>query len=201
MRQEKRLARKEQLLMAAQKVFARKGYHDAGVADIVKEAGVAHGTFYIYFQSKREAFEILIDQLAKEFYETFASFPLEEVKTKEDYDKTQRVLARKAIKVITEHQDLAKIFFWESIGLDEDLNRKVIVMQDRFIELAVKNIHYGIAAGYIHEGIDPEGSASFLVGGLWNLAFRWAFKGYSERTVVRQIDKILDTYYYGILKQ
>jgi AcrR family transcriptional regulator len=200
MRQEKRLARKEQLLMAAQKVFARKGYHDAGVADIVKEAGVAHGTFYIYFQSKREAFEILIDQLAKEFYETFASFPLEEVKTKEDYDKTQRVLARKAIKVITEHQDLAKIFFWESIGLDEDLNRKFIVMQDRFIELAVKNIHYGIAAGYIHEDIDPEGSASFLVGGLWNLAFRWAFKGYSERKVVGQIDKILDTYYYGILK-
>jgi len=200
MRQERKLARKEQLLRAAQKVFAKKGYHDTGVADIVKEAGVAHGTFYIYFQSKREAFEILIDELAKAFYETFASFPIDEIQTKEDYNRTQRVLARKAIKVITDHKDLAKIFFWESIGLDEELNRKVIVMQDRFIELAVRNIHYGVAAGYIREDIDPEGSAGFLVGGLWNLAFRWSLKGFSEDKVVSQINKILDTYYYGILK-
>ena len=45
--------RREQVLLCAQRVFSRKGYHAAGVADIIQAAGVARGTFYLYFESKR----------------------------------------------------------------------------------------------------------------------------------------------------
>lgn len=45
--------RREQLLAAARAVFAEKGYERATVGDIVRAAGVAQGTFYLYFPSKR----------------------------------------------------------------------------------------------------------------------------------------------------
>ena len=48
------------LIDAARKVFERDGYVDTRVADIVEAAGVAHGTFYIYFQSKKEVFKAVI---------------------------------------------------------------------------------------------------------------------------------------------
>jgi len=51
-----------QLLEAAQTVFERQGFFDVRVADIVKEAGVAHGTFYTYFGSKEEVFRSLIEE-------------------------------------------------------------------------------------------------------------------------------------------
>ena len=47
--------RKEQILAAARVVFDEKGYEGATVSDIVKRAGVAQGTFYLYFASKRDA--------------------------------------------------------------------------------------------------------------------------------------------------
>lgn len=47
------VGRREQLLRAARTVFAEKGYDRATVGDVVRQAGVAQGTFYLYFPSKQ----------------------------------------------------------------------------------------------------------------------------------------------------
>ena len=54
-------ARRRQLLTAAIAVFARRGYRAAGISDIVSEAGVARGTFYLYFESKAQVFLAIAD--------------------------------------------------------------------------------------------------------------------------------------------
>lgn len=54
---------RRRLLDAAEAVFAEHGYHDASIVRIVERAGVAQGTFYIYFRSKLEVYEELIDDL------------------------------------------------------------------------------------------------------------------------------------------
>src|SRR5437868_8806409 len=46
--------RRRELLDAAVRVFARKGYHASRVGDIAEEAGVAHGLLYHYFASKED---------------------------------------------------------------------------------------------------------------------------------------------------
>jgi AcrR family transcriptional regulator len=51
------------LLEAAEEVFAELGYHDASVVKITDAAGVAGGTFYLYFQSKKEIFDELVREL------------------------------------------------------------------------------------------------------------------------------------------
>jgi AcrR family transcriptional regulator len=45
-----------EILEAAKQVFARKGFHDATMDDVAEQAGVAKGTLYLYFRSKREIF-------------------------------------------------------------------------------------------------------------------------------------------------
>ena len=51
---------KRQLILdAAVRVFARKGYHTSRVGDIAEEAGVAHGLLYHYFDSKDELLETI----------------------------------------------------------------------------------------------------------------------------------------------
>jgi TetR/AcrR family transcriptional regulator, fatty acid metabolism regulator protein len=51
--------KRRQLLDAAVRVFARKGYHASRVGDIAEEAGVAHGLLYHYFDSKDEVLEAI----------------------------------------------------------------------------------------------------------------------------------------------
>ena len=45
--------RRKQILDAARAVFGDKGYESATISDIVRKAGVAQGTFYLYFESKK----------------------------------------------------------------------------------------------------------------------------------------------------
>jgi TetR/AcrR family transcriptional regulator, fatty acid metabolism regulator protein len=51
--------RRRELLDAAVRVFARKGFRAARVGDIAEEAGVAHGLLYHYFRSKEEVLETI----------------------------------------------------------------------------------------------------------------------------------------------
>ncbi len=48
--------RHAEILDAAQKVFARKGFSEASVGEIAREAGVAKGTVYLYYPSKRDLY-------------------------------------------------------------------------------------------------------------------------------------------------
>src|SRR5258705_13198225 len=54
--------KREAILRAATKVFARTGYFNSKVADIAQEAGIADGTVYLYFNSKEEILHSLFDR-------------------------------------------------------------------------------------------------------------------------------------------
>jgi AcrR family transcriptional regulator len=57
--------RREQLLLAALKVFSRRGLAATKIGDIASEAGLSHGLVYHYFQSKDEIFTELVRRAAQ----------------------------------------------------------------------------------------------------------------------------------------
>src|SRR3954465_15205498 len=61
--------RREQLLDAALAVFGAEGYSAAKVSDIVGRAGVAQGTFYLYFRSKQEVMLALFERFQEALIE------------------------------------------------------------------------------------------------------------------------------------
>jgi AcrR family transcriptional regulator len=54
---------RRRLLDAAEQVFGELGYHDASMVKITEAAGVAQGTFYLYFDSKKAVFDELVRDL------------------------------------------------------------------------------------------------------------------------------------------
>ncbi|HET7386268.1 MAG TPA: helix-turn-helix domain-containing protein, partial [Nocardioidaceae bacterium] len=54
---------RRRLIAAAEQVFAERGYHDASIVKITEAAGVAGGTFYLYFSGKRQIFDELVEDL------------------------------------------------------------------------------------------------------------------------------------------
>jgi AcrR family transcriptional regulator len=57
----RREARRQQILQAALACFSEDGFHQTGMADIVRRSGMSHGAVYGYFQSKDEIIEALAD--------------------------------------------------------------------------------------------------------------------------------------------
>jgi AcrR family transcriptional regulator len=63
--------RRDELLDAAAKLFAKRGILETTVADIAEEAGVAKGTFYLYYPSKDHCIAALKRRLADELVDRF----------------------------------------------------------------------------------------------------------------------------------
>lgn len=67
-RSEQKAATRRQLLDAARRCFERQGYAGTAVGDIAREAGVAHGTFYVHFDGR----EAVADALLESFNDTLS---------------------------------------------------------------------------------------------------------------------------------
>lgn len=57
---------RDRLLLAAEEEFGTRGFHEASIAEITRRAGVAMGTFYVYFGSKEAVFRALVDHMGRE---------------------------------------------------------------------------------------------------------------------------------------
>ena len=57
----------QQIIKAAVRVFARKGYYNSRVSDIAREAGIAAGTIYLYFKTKDDILVTLFRDKMAEF--------------------------------------------------------------------------------------------------------------------------------------
>jgi AcrR family transcriptional regulator len=55
-----KLRRRDEIMAAAKKVFASNGFHSTTIADVAKEANLAYGSIYQYFDSKDDLFDALM---------------------------------------------------------------------------------------------------------------------------------------------
>jgi AcrR family transcriptional regulator len=79
------------LLRAARRVFEKRGYHEARIADITAAARMAIGSFYTYFDSKEEIFQCLLVDVENEVYESPERANPEEKRPIERIRETNRV--------------------------------------------------------------------------------------------------------------
>lgn len=63
---------RSRLVAAGEEVFGRRGYHDASIAEITQGAGVAQGTFYLYFEGKRDLLRAVVEERGHELRATLA---------------------------------------------------------------------------------------------------------------------------------
>src|SRR3954469_21081530 len=101
----KRLDRRSQLLASARTVFARRGFDDATVSEIVGRAGVAQGTFYLYFPGK----ESLAGAFAEMLAERFAAVAAERTHRCRTFDTALARVFDSAYEVAEEHRDVFMI--------------------------------------------------------------------------------------------
>jgi AcrR family transcriptional regulator len=69
------------LVEAAQKIFTERGYSKATISEIVKEAGIAQGTFYLYFKSKDDMVDAVAENVLKDMVGTVREIGLSTDKT------------------------------------------------------------------------------------------------------------------------
>ena len=104
---------KGEILSAALSVFSERGFHRAKMAEIAERAGVAVGTLYQYFPSKKALYETLL-------FETASSIHEKAIKVLSEEGPPQEVLKRFLeirLKTLRENEAVLKLHlreFWEA---------------------------------------------------------------------------------------
>src|SRR6184192_2646146 len=91
---EQTIDRRRDLLDAAVRVCARKGYHGSRVGDIAEEAGVAHGLLYHYFSSKEEVLRTIFRENWGELLERFRAVEGSDEPADEKLEGIAKILLR-----------------------------------------------------------------------------------------------------------
>lgn len=96
---------REKLLQAAEIEFGERGFHEAAISGITARAGVALGTFYVYFDSKEEVFRALVAYMGQ----LTRAFVAERVAAAPDRLTAERQGLEAFIQFVREHQNLYNI--------------------------------------------------------------------------------------------
>lgn len=106
--------RRAELLAASRAVFSQRGYHDTGISDIVQEVGCSRGTFYNYFDGKREVFAAVLEGMMQEVVEVIAPIDVTRDIPAQVRDNVERII--RAIMTA----DVFRVLFTEASGIDDE---------------------------------------------------------------------------------
>ena len=93
------------IIAAATKVFAKKGFFNARISDIAKEAKVADGTIYLYFNNK---FDILISVFEEEIGKIIEQIK-KAIEKETDPEKMLAIFAQKHLTAMKKNRNLAEV--------------------------------------------------------------------------------------------
>ncbi|RZN31605.1 MAG: TetR/AcrR family transcriptional regulator [Methanosarcinales archaeon] len=79
--------RRSELIDTAEELFLENGYEGTAVSEIVRNAGVAQGTFYHYFKSKNEVLSAITDRWTEEM-----RAGIEDIASRDDSDAIDKIL-------------------------------------------------------------------------------------------------------------
>lgn len=149
-------ATRRALLDAAEEVFGELSYDRASVAEITRRAGVAQGTFYVYFPDKEAAFVQLVRELNHSLRKTIAMA----VDGLTDRIEIERAGFRSFYEYVTKHSALYKI-----VREAEFVNEEIYRWHYRTLSAGyVRGLEKAIEAGQIRSDLDPETTAQLLMG-------------------------------------
>ena len=175
--------RRAQILTVARDVFSKRGYHAAKIEDIVAAAGIARGTFYLYFEDKRAIFEEIVDRtIARVGMAIVRVDPHDVGRTVADQ---LRENIRRIVRILLEDRATTKILLSDALGVDPAFDRKLLSFYDEMSSLMEHSLGDGQELGVVRAG-DVRLMAWLSMGALKEVMFQIVQRGaeYDEDKLV-----------------
>lgn len=193
--------RRRQILQAAEKVFSENGYHQTNIADIARELKIGHGTFYRYFKNKREIFESVVGDIIKRVSLVVSGEDPESTNTLNEYQRQVQRLGEKLFALFVKDPNIARMLFYESWGLDEEMREKFWQMMDtfgRYTELYLVN---GKKKGFLREDLETGVTALAINSLIFESGRRIAKSEDREKEKKTWMNAVINLMFHGIKRK
>lgn len=191
---ERKPQKKELIINAAIRVFADKGFYNAKVADVAREAGVADGTIYLYFKNKDD---LLISLFETKMEEILIRFSQAIAQAQSARDKLRRFISL-YFQMIEDDQALAEVFQVElrqSVKFLKDYHNQKFI---DFLNLIGQVIKDGQSSGEFNPALKINTMKLAIFGAIDELSRQWILAPDSKFNLKSTANEISDTLIKGL---
>ena len=187
--------RRRQILDAAVRAFAKRGYHACRVSDIAEEAGVAYGLVYHYFESK----DAVLEAIFREMWGMMVGA----INAVESLDDSPREQLRKACAIVLrtwrDYPDVVRVLVREVARSGEQLQREVEEIAEAFQALQ-RIVERGQEKGEFRTDLSPRLAAWIIYGALEEILTGWVHGQLpgGEADVERAVGTVVDVAHLGL---
>lgn len=153
-------SKREHITEAALKLFSEKGYHQTTVTEIAKQADVAKGTVYWYFESKKDLFRGILISGIKEMNQNIKN------KIKGDFSPSEKIeqIIFLYLKFFANSKEMSKMYEENSSGIDPEFKKQLVSLRQEAVDLIGQVVKEGQQTGDFTEKVDYQEAASLLLG-------------------------------------
>ncbi|MDH3258228.1 MAG: TetR family transcriptional regulator [Deltaproteobacteria bacterium] len=161
--------KRDKILLAALKIFSRKGFYKSKVSEIADEAGVADGTIYLYFKNKDDLLICIFEEKIAELIARLRE-KLAEVITPEE---KIWVFVENHLKLLEGNRDLAEMIQIELRQSNKFMKEYIPVQFLEYLDILSGIISEGIAARVFRDDINPTIARRIIFGALDEISLAW----------------------------
>lgn len=181
-------SKKDMIIEAASRMFAKKGFHQAKMDEIAVMAGVAKGTLYYNFSSKSKLFAATVTQGLNRIMDEIQ----EDLESDLPFMDHLHSLISNMIRLYISHSEVTRIYVNEmSSGIDDDVRMEIQDVRKKFIQFIQDILETGKAKGYL-KPLSCHLSALAVVGIIDALCTSH-LESSPDNTEAVSVDKTIDT--------
>ena len=184
----------EKILEAAVKVFAGKGFYNAKVAEIAREAGIADGTIYLYFKNKDD---ILISLFEEKINKIILRVQAEIQKIDDPVEKLRKFIAMH-LKLVREDRHLAEVIQVELRQSNKFMREYDPVKFLDYMNIISSVVKEGQQRNIFRKEVSPGIVKRALFGALDEMALHFVLVKESRYDIEKTADEIADIFILGL---
>lgn len=192
-----RIERRQQILNVALTVFAEKGYHATGVSDIIERAGIARGTFYLYYESKRALFDALLERIFLDLLAEIRPILVPDSPDSPSVETQVRGNATRVVHRLMSDRDTVRVLMAEAEGLDGEAQGRLREFYGRLAQWLAESLDDGVRLGIVHQ-CNTLVAAHALIGSIRGVFWAWAM-GLAEVDETIFVNELLGFLHGGLL--
>jgi AcrR family transcriptional regulator len=191
-----RRQRADEILAAARDVFAAQGYDNTAVAEIAHRVGVAEGTVFKYFPTKRA----LLLKVLERWYENMFGDYTRELAGVGGHRARLRLLIQRHLKSVRDYPLLCRLMFREVRSEQDYHGSGLHGMNRRYTRLLVEVIEEGMQTGEFRADLPPALLRDLVYGGIEHHSWNYVC-GRGDLDVDTVTDQIMQVLSTGIVSK
>jgi len=189
--------KRERILDAAVRVFAKKGFYATRVSEVAKAAGVADGTIYLYFKSEDE----LLVSLFEDRVERLLAFMAREVPAAASASEKLRRIIEMQLGLLEGERDLAEVITVIIRQSTKLMKEYAAPKFTAYLDAIARVVADGQATGELRSDVSPHLAARAIFGALDGIAMTWALGKADRGGLVRASGQLAELVLRGLAPQ